>query len=303
MAKAVTIAALLMGFLVGLLTGLSNSAVVAAVLPLLFGLLGGASGFQLLRSDTSTATMSARIRMAGGASAAFATTCIVGLGYGIASRSPAGWSALVPSNGLVASAPVALPVESNLDSEDLIDLAILDRKLAAVGVERPDRMRVMSAAAAQLREANRAASASPSLAPELAQLVAELKPHTEPTDRPEALYKTWLRLETLVVSLSAVPPEARLDLLTDATRLLRLLRDDDDTLVWLGKRSFATARLYETEAKFRLAHPEVLTRWRSDGDLGRSLTELVDKLAEAQRNGGAGLALKPGAGRGLASNP
>ena len=303
MARSVTVAAMLMGLLVGLMTGLSNSAVVAAVLPLLFGLLGSASGFQLLRADTGSLAVAARVRMAGWASAAFAATCILGLGYGIAARSPAGWSALVPvSRSSTVGAP-SLPADPALTSEELVDLSVLDRKLAAVGVESPDRARILNAASGQLHGAHGTGTDPATLAPELARLVSELKPHAEAEDRPDVLYRTWLRLGTLVVSMSAVPPEARPDLLLDATKLLRTLRDDDDTLVWLAKRTFATTRLYDAEAKFRLAHPASPTSWRADGELGKNLTELVDNLAVAARSGTASLELKPGTGRGLASGP
>src|SRR5262245_45022719 len=92
----------LLGLSVGLLAGNSNSPVVGVVLPLLFGLVGGASGFHLAQIDLTSKTEGRRLRYLGVALIAFMLPLLLGSAYGVLLRTGLGVASLLPKTMFVS---------------------------------------------------------------------------------------------------------------------------------------------------------------------------------------------------------
>jgi hypothetical protein len=67
------------GFLLGMWIILSASPVVTTLLPLLFGLVGGAGGFQIARFDAAAAKSRDNLRLFGVCATSFSTACILAM--------------------------------------------------------------------------------------------------------------------------------------------------------------------------------------------------------------------------------
>jgi hypothetical protein len=113
-----------LGLLVGTFAAWSASPIAATTLPLLFGLLGGASGFSLVGMDFSKQDTRAKAKLLGLCLAAFSLACIIALVVGIYVRP------------MLSSTPDMrhnIKLDDKISAEDLVRKIALRRKLEFIG--------------------------------------------------------------------------------------------------------------------------------------------------------------------------
>lgn len=212
----VSLAMLALGMLVGALTGLSESPVAGVVIPLLFGVLGGANGFFILRCDFSERGPTRGITVFALSVFLLAIGTGLGMWWGVDTRtSEAGWSVVD-----VAS------VVRGRGAEDTLDLVLLDARLLQLGLSRGQRMAlVASIQDAEDEPQADAAAELRAVAKDLAACAPPLEALTYPDEwrtaqamlgRLQGLADVSLPLPQLVVEVAALELQ------------LRLLDDDAD---------------------------------------------------------------------------
>jgi hypothetical protein len=120
-----------LGALLGLLIAWSSSPVVATTLPLLFGIVGGASGFSLLKMDFAKPGSQQKLKAAGAALLSCCLACIATVVIGIATK---GMFLALQNDSLVYQ----------LSSEELshrvtaIDELLLRKRLSSIGAAKSE---------------------------------------------------------------------------------------------------------------------------------------------------------------------
>jgi hypothetical protein len=113
-----------LGLLVGTFAAWSASPIAATTLPLLFGLLGGASGFSVVGMDFSKQATRAKAKLLGLCLAAFSLACIIALVVGIYVRP------------MLSSTPDMrhnIKLDDKISAEDLVRKIVLRRNLEFIG--------------------------------------------------------------------------------------------------------------------------------------------------------------------------
>jgi hypothetical protein len=134
------------GATAGYFAGLSDSPVVATLLPLLFGLIGGSSGLLLLVKSASRHTRH-QLNIVGKALILFCIPCVVASILAVSARTGAAISEFLPS---LTRASGSSGLGSGSSSDIDLRLALLDAKLAGLGVDASSRRTVVQKAASEL---------------------------------------------------------------------------------------------------------------------------------------------------------
>jgi len=143
------------GLLIGAMAGLSATPVVGTMLPLLFGLLGGVSGFYAAKIDLDNSLGRHRLSFMGKSLAIFALTAWLGAFYGISVR-----TGVSPSHFFML--PVA-PLGTNADEglfttgepiqiSTALELSALRYRLERLGVPESDMYLIVQAARKEVSE-------------------------------------------------------------------------------------------------------------------------------------------------------
>ncbi len=134
----------LLGASVGYFAGSSESPVIGALLPLLFGLVGGAGGLYLAKTDLTTSESWFRIRMIGKALTLFLVFALLGSAYGISLRTGRGLGNFVPSGVFAAEDGVPLPPVDPADPDRAVRFALLRARLAALGASKDEQRSILA---------------------------------------------------------------------------------------------------------------------------------------------------------------
>lgn len=124
----------LLGFATGYFSGASQSPVVNTLLPLLFGLMGGASGFHLLRMDISSQESIRLNTFLAKGLVLFTAFCLVGTIYGTLLRTGRSLFSIMPISMFRSEKMVDIPHLDEHDANRLVQLALLRSRLQAIGV-------------------------------------------------------------------------------------------------------------------------------------------------------------------------
>lgn len=120
----------IVGLLVGFLLGGSNSPVVSIALPLIFALLSGISGAYLSRIDVNSEISAIRINLISKCTVGFVLGCFVGVYFGYSFR--------FPEQNDKSINIYKYTKNSKFLAEDLIELALLQRKLTLANINKKD---------------------------------------------------------------------------------------------------------------------------------------------------------------------
>ena len=113
-----------LGVLIGLFVAWSASPIAQIALPLIFGIIGGASGFSVTTMDVTKPNNVSKLKLLGQSLAAFSLACIVGVVVGIAIR---------PTLNAFDSPRHNIELAGDKKPETMIKQIVLRKKLELVG--------------------------------------------------------------------------------------------------------------------------------------------------------------------------
>lgn len=284
----------LLGLCIGLFAGLSQSPVVGVLLPLLFGLIGGANGVYLARTNLENKQERKQLGLIGRMLSILLIFVLIGTVYGISIRTGSELSAFLPS--LRPTEPHEdVVVLDNLDAmgpSNGLELSLLRYRLRALGVQESEQRAILSVAQNSLEESFDIDKQAVefrhlfSLQVQLANLLTEQNDYpSEVVGILEFLESRQYQYEYIadMLLLSNIPVEHLTALLDeDRNAYSNLIRensfDENSFSAWLLEHSDIRDKIWGLE----LAYFDAINKFRNFGDLGwlsrQPLAEVVDKL-------------------------
>jgi hypothetical protein len=282
----------LLGLLIGFLAGGSSTPIVSTVLPLLFALIGGAGGLYLAGVDLKAPETGNRLQLLGWALIAFTLLCLLGVTVGAALRL-----------GIHAEHAVPLPSVGRGTATDLLQLAMLRRRLELLGVNDAEQTRILADAAVRIDD-----SLQPIPSSQLQILIdkanglrgdlgtALARSEAQKAEVPEDVKSAYAAVVAFARALQPWTDTSRSargmprDLYKNAVeavwfRLSHLAHPKEpETAAWLSQNDFADARLYQL---FEYIHEEFRKRdeleWETGGQLAARMDAFLALSMQARR--------------------
>jgi hypothetical protein len=124
-----------LGALIGLLAAWSASPIAVTALPLIVGLVGGASGYSVVKMDVTQPSNVAKLNLLGQTLTAFSLACILGVAGGI-------W--IEPTLGAFRNQRPSINMTGQTDINTIVSYLVLRKKLELVGASEDEIANLLS---------------------------------------------------------------------------------------------------------------------------------------------------------------